>query len=73
RLTEAMLSNPITAILVAITATIVGVVQAWKSNFMNMQGYVKTAASGIVKSFKSVLHSSSSVTKTIQRLGNTFK
>lgn len=72
-LTGAMLSNPITAILVAITATIVGVVQAWKSNFMNIQGYVKTAFSGIVKSFKSVLPSSASVTKTIKRLGNTFK
>ncbi|MDN3158969.1 phage tail tape measure protein [Enterococcus faecalis] len=72
-LTGAMLSNPITAILVAITATIVGVVQAWKSNFMNIQGYVKTAFSGIVKSFKSVLPSSSSVTKTIKGLGNTFK
>ncbi|EHB6444735.1 phage tail tape measure protein [Enterococcus faecalis] len=69
-LTGAMLSNPITAILVAITATIVGVVQ---SNFMNIQGYVKTAFSGIVKSFKSVLPSSSSVTKTIKGLGNTFK
>ncbi|HGS8626021.1 TPA: phage tail tape measure protein [Enterococcus faecalis] len=72
-LTGAMLSNPITAILVAITATIVGVVQAWKSNFMNIQGYVKTAFSGIVKSFKSVLPSSASVTKTIKGLGNTFK
>lgn len=72
-LTGAMLSNPITAILVAITATIVGVVQAWKSNFMNIQGYVKTAFSGIVKSFKSVLPSSASVTKTIKELGNTFK
>ncbi|EPH81015.1 hypothetical protein D927_01502, partial [Enterococcus faecalis 02-MB-BW-10] len=72
-LTGAMLSNPITAILVAITATIVGVVQAWKSNFMNIQGYVKTAFSGIVKSFKSVLPSSSSVTKTIKGLGNIFK
>ncbi|EGO9259780.1 phage tail tape measure protein [Enterococcus faecalis] len=72
-LTGAMLSNPITAILVAITATIVGVVQAWKSNFMNIQGYVKTAFSGIVKSFKSVLPSSASVTKTIKGLGNIFK
>lgn len=72
-LTGAMLSNPITAILVAITATIVGVVQAWKSNFMNIQGYVKTAFSGIVKSFKSVLPSSASVTKTIKGLGNVFK
>lgn len=72
-LTGAMLSNPITAILVAITATIVGVVQAWKSNFMNIQGYVKTAFSGIVKSFKSVLPSSASVTKIIKGLGNTFK
>lgn len=72
-LTGAMLSNPITAILVAITATIVGVMQAWKSNFMNIQGYVKTAFSGIVKSFKSVLPSSASVTKTIKGLGNTFK
>lgn len=72
-LTGAMLSNPITAILVAITATIVGVVQAWKSNFMNIQGYVKTAFSGIVKSFKSILPSSASVTKTIKGLGNTFK
>lgn len=72
-LTGAMLSNPITAILVAITTTIVGVVQAWKSNFMNIQGYVKTAFSGIVKSFKSVLPSSASVTKTIKGLGNIFK
>ena len=47
--------------------------QAWKSNFMNIQGYVKTAFSGIVKSFKSVLPSSASVTKTIKGLGNTFK
>ncbi|HFC9437235.1 TPA: tape measure protein [Enterococcus hirae] len=73
RLTMAMLSNPITAILLAITTTIVGVVQAWKSNFMNIQGYVKTAFSGIVKSFKSVLPSSASVTKTIKGLGNIFK
>lgn len=72
-LTGAMLSNPITAILVAITTTIVGVVQAWKSNFMNIQGYVKTAFIGIVKSFKSVLPSSASVTKTIKGLGNIFK
>ncbi|MBY3679101.1 phage tail tape measure protein [Enterococcus faecium] len=72
-LTGAMLSNPITAILVAITTTIVGVVQAWKSNFMNIQGYAKTAFSGIVKSFKSVLPSSASVTKTIKGLGNIFK
>ena len=40
---------------------------------MNIQGYVKTAFSGIVKSFKSVLPSSSSVIKTIKGLGNTFK
>lgn len=73
RLTMTMLSNPITAILLAITTTIVGVVQAWKSNFMNIQGYVKTAFSGIVKSFKSVLPSSASVTKTIKGLGNIFK
>lgn len=73
RLTMAMLSNPITAILLAITTTIVGVVQAWKSNFMNIQGYVKTAFNGIVKSFKSVLPSSASVTKTIKGLGNIFK
>ncbi|WP_270217056.1 tape measure protein [Enterococcus faecium] len=73
RLTMAMLSNPVTAILLAITTTIVGVVQAWKSNFMNIQGYVKTAFSGIVKSFKSVLPSSASVTKTIKGLGNIFK
>ncbi|HFD0553591.1 phage tail tape measure protein [Enterococcus faecium] len=72
-LTGAMLSNPITAILLAITTTIVGVVQAWKSNFMNIQGYVNTAFGGIVKSFKSVLPSSVSVTKTIKGLGNVFK
>lgn len=73
RLTMAMLSNPITAILLAITTTIVGVVQAWKSNFMNIQGYVKTAFGGIVSSLKSVLPSSASVTKTIKGLGNIFK
>ncbi|EMF0202705.1 phage tail tape measure protein [Enterococcus hirae] len=72
-LTGAMLSNPITAILLVITTTIVGVVQAWKSNFMNIQGYVKTAFGGIVKSLKSVIPNSKSVTKTIKGLGNIFK
>ncbi len=73
KLTMNMLSNPVTAILLAITITIVGVVQAWKSNFMNIQGYVKTAFGGIVSSLKSVLPSSTSVTKTIKGLGNIFK
>ncbi|EKZ0361333.1 tape measure protein [Enterococcus faecalis] len=73
KLTLTLLSNPITAILVAITTTVVGAIQAWKSNFMNVQGFAKSAFSGIGQSIKSVIPHFNNVTKTIKGLGNIFK
>lgn len=58
-LTATMLSNPITAILVGIAATVAFVALSWRSNFMNIQGVIKTFASGVGKS--------------LSGLGNMFK
>ncbi|NSS31616.1 tape measure protein [Enterococcus faecalis] len=73
KLTLTLLSNPITAILVAITTTVVGAIQAWKSNFMNVQGFAKSAFSGIGQSIKSVIPHFNNVTKTVKSFGNILK
>lgn len=51
-LSAAMLSNPITAILLAITATVAFVAMSWRSNFMNIQGVIGTFTSGVGNSLK---------------------
>lgn len=51
-LSAAMLSNPITAILLAITATVAFVAMSWRSNFMNIQGVISTFSSGVGNSLK---------------------
>lgn len=53
-LTAAMLSNPITALLIALAAAIAFVAAAWKSNFMNIQGVVKSFGSSIKNSLTSL-------------------
>lgn len=53
-LSAAMLSNPITAILLAITATVAFVAMSWRSNFMNVQGVIGTFTSGVGKSLSSL-------------------
>lgn len=73
KLTLTLLSNPITAILVAITTTVVGAIQAWKSNFMNVQDFAKSAFSGIGQSIKSVIPHFNNVTKTVKSFGNILK
>ncbi|MFG5393360.1 phage tail tape measure protein [Enterococcus faecalis] len=72
-LSGAMLSNPITALLLLITAGVVSAISVWKSNFMNIQGYVKTAFGGIGNSLKGVLPSFSSVGKAVKGIGTIFK
>lgn len=69
----AMLANPIgIALAVAVTA-IVGFAAAWKSNFNNIQGFVKSALSGIGNSLKSMSGILSPVMPIIKNLGNAFK
>lgn len=53
-LSAAMLSNPITAILMGITVAIGFVALSWRSNFMNIQGVVSSFASGVGKSISSL-------------------
>lgn len=54
-LSAAMLSNPITAILLAISLAVAGLVVAWRKNFGNIQGVVKSFGSVIKNSFKSLI------------------
>lgn len=72
-LSAAMLSNPITAVLLLITAAIVGAVAAWKSNFMNVQGVVKSFASGIAKSITSLKEQFSGAKPVIDLFVNILK
>lgn len=72
-LTVTMLTNPVTAILLAITLGIVAAVNAWKSNFMNVQGYAQKAFGGIVASLKNILPNFEKVSKTVKKCGNIFK
>lgn len=53
-LSLAMLSNPITALLLALAAGVAGFAMAWKSNFMNVQGYTKSVFSGVGQSLSSL-------------------
>lgn len=53
-LSVAMLSNPITAILLGITATIAFVTASWSSNFMNIQGVVSSFGNNIKSSLTSL-------------------
>lgn len=72
-LSAAMLSNPITAALVAMTAVIVGVVAAWRSNFQNIQGVVKSFASGVLKSITSLKSQFTSFKPVVTAISNVFK
>lgn len=53
-LSAAMLSNPITAVLLALAVGVAGFATAWQSNFMNVQGYTKSVFSGVGQSLSSL-------------------
>lgn len=69
----ALLSNPITAILVAITAAIASVALAWKSNFMNIQGAVKSFVDVVKNSFTSMTGMFKGNEKVFSSLANLVK
>lgn len=72
-LSAAMLSNPITAALLGITAVIVSVVAAWRSNFQNIQGVIKSFGSGVMNSLKSLKEQFTFVKPLVESLAKVFK
>lgn len=72
-LSAAMLSNPITAALMALTAVVVGVVAAWRSNFQNIQGVLKSFGSGVVNSITSLREQFTFAKPVVDALANVFK
>ncbi len=72
-LTGALLSNPITAALVGITVAVVTVAAAWKNNFMNIQGVVKTFASSVGNSLSSLTGMFSGLEPVIEPVGKALK
>lgn len=72
-LSTAMLSNPITAALMALTAVVVGVVAAWRSNFQNIQGVLKSFGSGVVNSITSLREQFTFAKPVVDALANVFK
>lgn len=53
-LSMAMLTNPITAVLLLITAAVVAFALAWRNNFENIQGVMKKFGSGLLDSITSM-------------------
>ncbi|WP_413486764.1 tape measure protein [Carnobacterium maltaromaticum] len=53
-LSAAMLTNPITAVLLLITAAVVAFAVAWRNNFENIQGVMKKFGSGLLNSITSM-------------------
>ena len=53
-LSAAMLSNPITAVLVALTAAVATFAFGWKSNFMNIQGVMSSFGGSLKNSITSM-------------------
>lgn len=72
-LSAAMLSNPITAALMALTAVVVGVVAAWRSNFQNIQGVLKSFGSGVVNALTSLREQFTFAKPVVDALANVFK
>lgn len=71
--TTSMMTNPITAILVLITLAVAGMAMAWKSNFMNIQGVVKSFGSGIVRSITSLKSVFKGLDGVIKPMGDALK
>lgn len=53
-LSAVMLTNPITAVLLLITAAVVAFALAWRNNFENIQGVMKKFGSGLLNSITSM-------------------
>lgn len=69
----AIMTNPIGLALTAITVGVVGLTTAWKSNFMNIQGFAKTAFGGVVDSLKSLKDMFTNITPSGIQLGDVIK
>ncbi|MGM0217642.1 tape measure protein [Enterococcus sp. AZ126] len=72
-LTTAMLSNPITALILLLGVAIAGLVAAWRSNFQNIQGFTKSAFGAIGNSIKSLGSMFKGFEPVLKVLGNSFK
>lgn len=72
-LTAAMMTNPITAILVAITAAVVAVAVAWKNNFMNMREVVDNVFGSFKQSFTSLGNMFKGLLPSLESLKKAFK
>lgn len=72
-LTAALLTNPVTAILVAITAAVAAMATAWTTNFGNIQGFTKQAFAGMKPAIDSIKNSLSSLKPILSGAGDAFK
>lgn len=68
-----LLSNPVGIALALITAGIAGFVTAWRENFMNIQGFVKTSFGAIGKSITSMKTMFKEIGPALSNLGKAFK
>ncbi|MGO2265850.1 MAG: tape measure protein [Vagococcus salmoninarum] len=68
----AMLSNPVTAILMAIAGAVVFVAASWKNNFMNIQGVMSSFGSGLKNSFASMKSMFKGLEPIVQGTGKVF-
>ncbi|MGF2053633.1 tape measure protein [Vagococcus fluvialis] len=72
-LSAAMLSNPITAALLAITAAVAFTALSWRNNFMNIQGVIKSFTAGVGNSLSSMKGMFTGLEPVIQPVTNAFK
>ncbi|MGM0125733.1 hypothetical protein IGI37_003133 [Enterococcus sp. AZ194] len=72
-LSAVVLTNPITIALLAIVTAVASVAAAWQSNFMNIQGFVKSAFGQIGNSLKSLGSLFTGSIPSLETLGNAFK
>lgn len=68
-----LLANPIGIALALITAGIAGFVAAWRENFMNIQGFVKTSFGAIGNSITSMKSMFKEIGPALSAMGKAFK
>lgn len=68
-----LLSNPIGIALAVITAGIAGFVAAWRENFMNIQGFVKTSFGAMGNSITSMKSMFKEIGPALSAMGKAFK
>lgn len=73
QLTMKMLGNPITALLVLLSAAVVAVAVAWKNNFMNMREVVDNVFGSFKQSFTSLGNMFKGLLPSLESLKKAFK